>query len=183
MKLQLLSLLALAHRGYAAIAVAPPQPADHKHDDITYEQHSSSQIKLLQTPQFETAGYNQASCNKWPNDYVCACDGNLGIKYGHCYTMTDINGLQLNRDTGGTYQSGGDIGNLIFRVNLLSPSFISIQNRPGTERMYFRSANPPRTATNHMTPLSLKIALGSFRTSSGIGSPRARAGSRISCHT
>lgn len=125
MKLQLLSLLALAlaHRGFAAIAVAPSQPTDHKHDDITYEQHSSSQIKLLQTPQFETTGYNQASCNKWPNDYVCACDGNLGIKYGHCYTMTDINGLQLNRDTGGTYQSGGDIGNLIFKVNLPSPYF------------------------------------------------------------
>ncbi|OJJ42271.1 hypothetical protein ASPZODRAFT_77258, partial [Penicilliopsis zonata CBS 506.65] len=40
----------------------------------------------------------------------------LGIKYGHCYTMTDVNGLHLNREISGTYQSGGDIDNLIFRV-------------------------------------------------------------------
>lgn len=55
-------------------------------------------------------------CNKCSSNFVCACDGTLGIKYGKCYTMTDVNGLQLNRDTGGTYQSGGDIGNLIFKV-------------------------------------------------------------------
>ncbi|KAI9729546.1 MAG: hypothetical protein M1834_006742 [Cirrosporium novae-zelandiae] len=53
------------------------------------------------------------SCIK---DYVCGFNGHLGLKYGHCYTMTDINGLQLNRNAEGIYQSGGDIGNLIFRV-------------------------------------------------------------------
>lgn len=65
-----------------------------------------------------TMNLNMQSCSDkiCPQDFVCACDGHLGIKYGHCYTMTDVNGLQLNRDTGGTYQSGGDIGNLIFRV-------------------------------------------------------------------
>lgn len=75
---------------------------------------------LCQPPKNEVTKYGSGSCScdRWPKDFVCACDGNLGIKYGHCYTMTDINGLQLNRDTGGTYQSGGDIGNLIFRVSL-----------------------------------------------------------------
>ncbi len=58
------------------------------------------------------------SCAKCSSDFVCACDGALGIKYGKCYTMTDVNGLQLNRDVLGTYQSGGDIGNLIFKVNI-----------------------------------------------------------------
>jgi hypothetical protein len=60
-----------------------------------------------------TSGCSDKDC---PQDFVCACDDHLGIKYGHCYTMTDVNGLPLNRDVGGTYQSGGDIGNLIFRV-------------------------------------------------------------------
>lgn len=41
---------------------------------------------------------------------------NLGIQYGKCYNLIDVNGLPLNRDTGGVYQSGGDVGNLIFRV-------------------------------------------------------------------
>ena len=60
-------------------------------------------------------------CAKCSKDYVCACDGDLGLQYGHCYTMTDVNGLQLNRAVDGTYQSGGDIGNLIFRVSSPSP--------------------------------------------------------------
>lgn len=59
-------------------------------------------------------------CNKCSSNFVCACEGTLGIKYGKCYTMTDVNGLQLNRDVAGTYQSGGDIGNLIFKVNIPS---------------------------------------------------------------
>lgn len=80
---------------------------------------------LCQPPKNEVTKYDSLTCDKWPNDFVCACDGNLGIKYGHCYTMTDINGLQLNRDTGGTYQSGGDIGNLIFKVSHpFFPSFL-----------------------------------------------------------
>lgn len=53
----------------------------------------------------------------YSGEYVCLSDGNLGIQYGHCHTMIDVNGLPLNRDTGGTYQSGGDIGNLIFKIS------------------------------------------------------------------
>lgn len=73
-------------------------------------------------------------CNKCSSKFVCACDGTLGIKYGKCYTMTDINGLQLNRDVAGTYQSGGDIRNLIFKVNI-PPSAAKFFTRPGTERV------------------------------------------------
>lgn len=63
-----------------------------------------------------------APCSK---NYVCACDGDLGLQYGHCYTMTDVNGLQFNRAVDGTYQSGGDIGNLIFRVSKFCDNGIS----------------------------------------------------------
>ena len=54
-------------------------------------------------------------CN---TNFVCPGPGHLGIKYGRCYVMDDINGLHLGREAGaeGTYQSGGDIGGLIFRV-------------------------------------------------------------------
>lgn len=82
-------------------------------------------------PKFEMTEYVTNSCPKVPNEFVCACDGNLGIKYGHCYTMTDINGLQLNRDLAGQYQSGGDIGNLIFKVKPplpLDPAFLPFPN-------------------------------------------------------
>lgn len=45
------------------------------------------------------------------------CTGNLGIQYGHCYTMTDVNGLHFNRvSDNGVYQSGGDVDNLIFKI-------------------------------------------------------------------
>ncbi|KAI2146774.1 hypothetical protein LOZ52_006569 [Ophidiomyces ophidiicola] len=57
-----------------------------------------------------------ARCMACSNKFACQCDGNLGIRYGHCYTMTDINGLHFNRAVDGTYQSGGDIDNLIFKV-------------------------------------------------------------------
>lgn len=46
----------------------------------------------------------------------CSTEDELGLQYGHCYNLIDTNGLPLGRDTGGTYQSGGDVHNLIFRV-------------------------------------------------------------------
>lgn len=46
----------------------------------------------------------------------CATKESLGIQYGKCYNLIDTNGLPLNRKVDGVYQSGGDVGNLMFRV-------------------------------------------------------------------
>lgn len=114
-------------------------------------------------------------CNKCSSNFVCACDGTLGIKYGKCYTMTDVNGLQLNRDVLGTYQSGGDIGNLIFKVNIplsLVRDFTGLELTTCDSRF----AKPRKIATNHPEPLSRRMACGLFRTSSVAEPPRGLVG-------
>lgn len=46
----------------------------------------------------------------------CFSKDSLGIQYGKCYNLIDTNGLPLGREVNGVYQSGGDVGNLMFRV-------------------------------------------------------------------
>ena len=126
----------------------------------------------------------KSTCNNCPDDYVCACDGNLGIKYGSCYTLTDTNGQPLNREIGGVYQTGGEIGNLIFRVGASFARTCSLAFsltrgqfvRGLTTSVHFRSVRAPRTVTNWPEHLSLKRAAGSFRTSSAIESTPDLAG-------
>ena len=40
-------------------------------------------------------------CPSCGNGNVCSYYGNLGIRYGHCYTMKDTSGQEIRRDDGG----------------------------------------------------------------------------------
>lgn len=97
------------------------------------EKFTGGKCQVPQKDPPPATGETKDPCNKCSSHYVCACDGTLGIKYGKCYTMTDVNGLQLNRDVYGTYQSGGDIGNLIFKVKFPVPAAKAL-TCPRTER-------------------------------------------------
>ncbi|KAI6845298.1 hypothetical protein KC332_g14420 [Hortaea werneckii] len=60
---------------------------------------------------------DECGCNKRQK---CFDDNTLGVEYGKCYNIIDVNGLPLNQQVGHfsdrQYQSGGEIGNLIFRI-------------------------------------------------------------------
>lgn len=86
------------------------------HTDQNFDSHQLHRRHKFQS-QFQILLHQQRFA-RVPKTMSAPKDGNLGIRYGFCYTMTDTNDLPLNRDVGGTYQSGGDIGNLIFRVNI-----------------------------------------------------------------
>lgn len=114
-------------------------------------------------------------CPACTNNYACACDGNLGIQYGHCYTMTDVNGLHLNRDVGGTYQSGGDIDNLIFRVTRKqTPVKLFIRGKTDITN---RSANRLMTAMKTRAATSRMTGLGTSKTNLVPVVERERVGS------
>jgi hypothetical protein len=62
----------------------------------------------------------ESSCSGCGYGNVCSGNGHLGIQYGHCYTMTDSNGKQIQRDEGYQYKQQGvsndkTIG-LVFRI-------------------------------------------------------------------
>lgn len=61
-----------------------------------------------------------SGCSGCGNGNVCSANGHLGIQYGHCYTMTDLNGNQIQRDEDYRYKQQGfsndrTIG-LVFRI-------------------------------------------------------------------
>jgi len=64
--------------------------------------------------------HTKESCSSCGNGYVCSANGHLGIQYGHCYTMTDSNGKQIQRDEGYLYrqqdQSTDKTIGLTFRI-------------------------------------------------------------------
>lgn len=63
-----------------------------------------------------------SGCAGCGNGAVCSANGHLGIQYGHCYTMTDSNGRQIQRDEGYFYRQSSPSNDnnafigLVFRV-------------------------------------------------------------------